>query len=218
MEIVHRGHACLDVTSRGMRVLIDPGSYSHVPSLAGVDALVLTHSHADHADLEVARRVHHESPQAVLLAPPDLAATWQAEGLPVEAVRPGTAVTIGTVALAFTGGRHAVVHRDLPVVDNVGVLVDGTLYHPGDSFDLPEAPVRVLAVPVSGPWLKLGEVLDFVAQVRASTVLPIHEVHLSEIGKRMVLARVEHVTAEYGGRFVTGRWQESTDKSPTSRD
>ncbi|SEE88434.1 MBL fold metallo-hydrolase [Ruania alba] len=203
MEVTHYGHACLDVRTQGMRVLIDPGNLSQEPPLSGVDALVLTHAHADHADIDVARRVHQESPQAVLLAPPDLAALWQGDGLPVEAVRPGTAAAIGTVVLAFSGGEHALVHRDLPVVDNVGVLVDGLLYHPGDSFDLPDGAVGLLAAPVSGPWLKIGEVMDFVAEARAELVLPIHEAHNSEVGQRMALTRLSHVVAEYGGRLLT---------------
>ncbi|UFU06947.1 MBL fold metallo-hydrolase [Ruania halotolerans] len=203
MEITHCGHACLDVRTRGVRVLIDPGQFSQVPPVAGVDALVLTHSHGDHADLDVARRVHRESPQAVVFGPADLAAAWQGDGVPVEAVRPGMAVAIGTVVLAFFGGSHAAVHRDLPVVDNVGVLVDGRLYHPGDAFDLPDVAVRVLAVPVSGPWLKIGEVMDFVIEARAEVVLPIHETLNSEVGQRVALARIAHVTGEYGGRLLT---------------
>lgn len=33
---------------------------------------------------------------------------------------------------------------------NTGFPVEGELFHPGDSFTVPEEPVRVLLVPIAG--------------------------------------------------------------------
>ena len=206
MKITKRGHACLDLEVRGTRVLIDPGSYSTVPETAGVDALVLTHAHGDHADPELVRRILTDSPAAVLFAPEAtvaaLSEVLDATGADVDTVKPGDAATLGSTVLAFTGGRHAPIHRDIDTGSNVGVLVDGAVYHPGDSFAQPGQRVAVLAAPVSGPWLKLGEVLDFVAEARAGRVLPIHDVFLSDVGMRSTMARLEHVVGERGGALL----------------
>jgi len=206
MRITKRGHACLDLDVRGTRVLIDPGNYSRVPETAGVDALVLTHAHADHADPALVRQILVDSPAAVLLAPAEAVAALveviSATGAEVDTVKPGDAAALGATVLAFTGGRHAPVHRDIDSGANVGVLVDGTLYHPGDSFVLPDRQVPVLATPVSGPWLKLGEVLDFVAGVRPGRVLPIHDAFLSDVGMRSTVARLEYVAGEHGGALL----------------
>lgn len=50
MRITHLGHACLLVESAGRR-LIDPGSFSSgFAGLADLDAVLVTHQHADHLD------------------------------------------------------------------------------------------------------------------------------------------------------------------------
>ncbi|WP_277051332.1 MBL fold metallo-hydrolase [Ruania albidiflava] len=206
MRITKRGHACLDLDVRGTRVVIDPGTYSRVPETTGVDALVLTHAHADHADPVLVRQILLDSPAAVLFALDGTVAALSevvsATGAEVDTVKPGDAAALGATVLAFTGGRHAPVHRDIDSGSNVGVLVDGTLYHPGDSFTLPDRRVPVLATPVGGPWLKLGEVLDFVAEVQPGRVLLIHDAFLSDVGMRSTSARLEQVASEHGGSLL----------------
>jgi L-ascorbate metabolism protein UlaG (beta-lactamase superfamily) len=80
------------------------------------------------------------------------------------------------------GDMHAVIHPDIPLVANVGFLVDGTVYHPGDAYFVPEAAVETLLLPTSGPWMKFGEAADYVRAVRPQRVVQIHEMLLSDIG------------------------------------
>ncbi len=110
------------------------------------------------------------TPDAKVYGPPGVVAA--AAGITVEAVTPGDEREAGGFALSFVGGKHAQVHESIPIVDNVGVIVDGTLYYPGDSFDLPGTEIAVLAVPSSGPWLKTGEAMDFIAARQAAPRLP----------------------------------------------
>jgi hypothetical protein len=49
------------------------------------------------------------------------------------------------------GSGHAVLHRDIPVIENVGFMLDGEVFHPGDAFTVPEDPVGTLLLPVSAP-------------------------------------------------------------------
>src|SRR3712207_7144703 len=46
------------------------------------------------------------------------------------------------------GELHAVVHPEIPRVANVGFLVGGVLFHPGDAFTVPSEPVATLLLPV----------------------------------------------------------------------
>jgi L-ascorbate metabolism protein UlaG (beta-lactamase superfamily) len=86
--------------------------------------------------------------------------------------------------VAVFGGLHAQIHRDIPQVANVGYLIDGHVYHPGDSYYVPDAPVTTLLVPTSGPWTKLGDAVDFVRVVNPEQAVQIHEIMLSEVGQQ----------------------------------
>jgi hypothetical protein len=74
------------------------------------------------------------------------------------------------------GGWHAVIHPDLPRMPNLGFLVADSLYHPGDSFDVPAgATVDTLFVPVTAPWLKISEAIDFVRAVAPRQAFALHD-------------------------------------------
>ena len=93
------------------------------------------------------------NPQArVLVEPGVIEAVELARAEPLTA---DTSIELGGVKVAAVGGLHAVIHRDIPRIGNVGLVVSGegepTFFHPGDS--LAEAPsgVDVLGVPAYGP-------------------------------------------------------------------
>ena len=115
--------------------------------------------------------------------------------------RPGDKVDIGPFRLRFFGGKHALIHVSLPLIDNLGVLINDTVYYPGDSFTLPNTPVDVLALPVGAPWLKLSETMDFLAAIKPLLAFPTHDAVLSDIGKalpdNLLPAIAEKVGAEY---------------------
>jgi hypothetical protein len=80
-------------------------------------------------------------------------------------------------------------------------MVNGTLYYPGDSFTQPDREVEVLACPTSAPWLKISEVMDFVAAVKPRKCFATHNVHLSEIGHELNNSRVKQAVEAGGGVF-----------------
>jgi L-ascorbate metabolism protein UlaG (beta-lactamase superfamily) len=84
--------------------------------------------------------------------------------------------------VAVFGRDHAAVHPDLPVIPNVGYLVGGRLFHPGDALTEPGAAVELLAVPAGAPWLKLADAVDYVREVGPRVAVPVHEKVLSEVG------------------------------------
>jgi hypothetical protein len=65
-------------------------------------------------------------------------------------------------------------------------VVEDNVYHPGDSFHVPDGTVETLLVPTSGPWLKLAEAIDFVRAVNPTRAYSIHDVLLSDKGEALV--------------------------------
>jgi L-ascorbate metabolism protein UlaG (beta-lactamase superfamily) len=72
----------------------------------------------------------------------------------------------------------------IPSCANVGFLLDGSVYHPGDAYHVPKAPVTTLLLPTSGPWMKFGETIDYVRAVQPQQTMQIHESLLSETGQK----------------------------------
>ena len=192
MDITHLGHSCLLVSSGGSRVLVDPGTFSHgFEELTGLAAIVITHQHPDHVDVERLPMLLEANDGARLLAEPELAAELAKAGLEARPLHAGESADLGDLTVRAVGGLHAVIHPDLPRVGNVGLLLsDGgqTLFHPGDAIDvLPtgdEAPdgVDVLALPVAAPWAALRETAEFLRAVAPRTAFGIHEAILAPAG------------------------------------
>jgi L-ascorbate metabolism protein UlaG (beta-lactamase superfamily) len=122
-------------------------------------------------------------------------------GADVEVVHDGDELNLGGLALAVRGRDHAAVHPDVPVVPNVGYLVGGRLFHPGDSLTEPGEPVELLAVPAGAPWLKLADAVDYLRRVGPRVAFPVHEKVLSEAGIRSHYRQLEELGGQ-GMRFV----------------
>ncbi|GAB2684427.1 MBL fold metallo-hydrolase [Thalassiella azotivora] len=204
MRLTHLGHACLLVETSGARVLVDPGSWSSFEDVTGLDAVVVTHAHPDHVDWSRLPALVEANPGARLLMEPAVAASDEARDLTTTAFTPGDGVELGDLALEAVGGRHAVIHADVPRIGNVGVLAreagGPTLLHPGDSYEATPSGVDVLAVPVNAPWAAVKETIEFSRAVGAGTVVPVHDHLLSDDGRALYL----RLLGSLGGRDGDG--------------
>ncbi len=200
MRITKHEHACLRLELEGKLLLIDPGGFTlPLEGLHGLAAVVITHEHPDHWTPEHLERIRRYSADVPVYGPAGVAAA----GADVIVVAPGDTVTAGPFTMTFHGGTHNVIHETIPVVDNVGVLVNDEFYYPGDSYALPKhADIRMLAAPVGAPWLKIGDAMDFVLAAKPRRAFPTHDMTLSRIGLDMHRARLAWATAQGGGEFV----------------
>jgi L-ascorbate metabolism protein UlaG (beta-lactamase superfamily) len=176
MELTHLGHACLLVETEHARLLVDPGTMSSFEGVRDLDAILVTHQHADHLDVARLTTLLAANPGARLVVDPDTVTA--VEGLPQSrtVVQVGDQLAFGATTIDVLGGLHAAVYDDVPGCTNAAYLIDsGAFLHPGDSFFVPNQDVDVLAVAVDGPWLKLAEAVDYVRAVAPRVAVPIHE-------------------------------------------
>jgi len=192
MHLTHLGHACLLVESAGQRVLIDPGTFStDWHALTGLDAVLVTHQHPDHLDLDHLPALLAANPDAQVLLEPAVAEKLE-RGRPL---RTGESAELGGgLSVEAVGGGHAVIHDDIPRIGNTGMLLraegEPTLLHPGDSYEAVPDGVDVLAVPLNAPWCALKETIDFTRAVLPTTVVPIHDALLSATGRELYLRQL----------------------------
>jgi L-ascorbate metabolism protein UlaG (beta-lactamase superfamily) len=186
MQLTKYAHACLSLEKPGAQIIIDPGNLTddYTPR-PGVVAIIVTHTHSDHFDPDMIDQIIQLNENAVVIAHQSVTDKLAA-GVAYVSVESGDTLTVGGFSLKFYGGEHATIFDRLPGVANLGVMVDETLYYPGDSFAVPDMDVKFLALPVAAPWLKISETIDFLSRVRPKLAFPTHDAILSASGQQIV--------------------------------
>ncbi|GAA5027944.1 MBL fold hydrolase [Microbacterium fluvii] len=181
--------------------MVDPGNFTDpLFDLGDLVAVVLTHEHPDHWTPEHLDRLRTAYPGVPIYGPEGVVKA--AAGYDIIAVHPGDTLAVDPFTLRFFGGTHIEIHSSIPLIDNVGVLVNDEFYYPGDSYTVPKgADVQLLAAPMGGPWLKIGEAMDFVLAVSPRRAFGTHDMGLSVIGRGMHRARLKWATEQGGGEF-----------------
>lgn len=193
MEITHFGHSCVLLDTGSARLLIDPGTWSEgFEELTGLDAILITHQHVDHLDVERLPSLVRGNPEARLIVDSGSAAELRGHDHEVAAL--GETLQVAGARVEVLGGDHAVIYPDVPVIPNNAYLVDGTHLHPGDSFTAPSTQVEVLFVPTSAPWLRIAEVIDYLRAVVPRTAVPIHQAVLSARGEQLHYRLLENLS------------------------
>ena len=201
MKITKRGHACLELEVSGKRALIDPGFYTDdVSGVENVVALVITHSHDDHCSEQQVAGLVLANPGVKIFGTSEVAA--KLPSFDVTTVYHGDLYQEQGFSFEFFGDMHQVIHESIPLIQNTGVMVNDSLYYPGDSYTTPEKPVDVLACPTSAPWLRIGDVMDFIAAVKPKQSFATHNALLSDLGHDLNNGRVKLVTEQFGGKFM----------------
>ena len=198
MRITKFGHACVRVEHAGTTVVLDPGVFTDVAALDGADAVLITHEHPDHYLPD-----HLRASDAAIFTIEAVAARIR-EDARVTVVAPEQSFDVG-IPVRAVGELHAVIHPEFPRFHNSGYVLtlgDTKVYHPGDALTLPGEDVDLLCVPVSAPWMRAAEAIDFARQVRAPRNLAIHDRVYSEAGLGIVDGHMNAFLPKAGQEYV----------------
>ena len=202
MELTKFSHSCVQISDGDRRLTIDPGTFSEVAeALTDIDAVLITHEHPDHLDVEKVTAAATQNPALRIWAPQAVAdqlAGSQVLHERVTAVGPGQSFVAGGLQVRTYGGQHALIHSSIPVIANVGYLVGDAVYHPGDSYVVPNANVEALLVPINAPWAKVAEAMDFTIATRAPRAFQIHDGLLNGTGSGLYESLLGRVGQLYG--------------------
>lgn len=220
MKLTKLEHSGIVLEKGGKKLVFDPVEFAAtLPELDQVVAIVITHMHSDHLQPERLAAILDRNPGTKIFAPADAAeAILNAPGTAdVTVVAGGDEVFVGGdeavegfvgeregFKLEFFGEDHASVMAGKVPCQNIGVVVDGKLINPGDSFDLLEmnGTVETLLVPEVAPWAKISETTEFMKLAKPRIVVPVHDGLLSEMGKTIYDNLLRAACEGMGAKFA----------------
>ncbi|HNA99032.1 MAG TPA: MBL fold metallo-hydrolase [Marmoricola sp.] len=181
MRLTKFGHACIRVESGDAVIVIDPGVFTEPEAVADATDILITHEHPDHWSSE--HLLACDARIFTIQAVADQIAQSASEAVDrLQVVSPGDRIHAG-VPVQVIGEKHAIIYRQLPHFDNSGFLLDldgRKLFHPGDALTVPDQPIDLLCLPVSAPWLKISECIDYARAVAAPRSVAIHDMIYSQ--------------------------------------
>ena len=186
MELIKYGHACVVLCEGERRLVVDPGAFTEPTALDGASAVLVTHEHPDHFLADRLRAAMDADPALEIWTNGSVAGQLEGLGGRVHVVGHGDAVSVAGFDVHVHGELHAQIHPEMPRVKNVGFLVDGQVFHPGDALTVPDEPVATLLLPVHAPWSKASEVIDYVRAVHADQAYAVHDGLLNDTGLGLI--------------------------------
>ena len=203
MKLTKFAHSCVRLDDGDRALVLDPGVFADTETaLRGADAVLITHEHPDHVDEAAVRTAAAANPELAFWAPASVVRTFGDLADRFTVAEPQQQLRVAGFDVQTFGGQHALIHPLVPVIPNVAYLVNGSVFHPGDSFTVPSVPVETLLLPLHAPWSKVSEVIDFAIAVRAPQIHQIHDALLNEIGRSFVEAHVSRLAGLYGCSYT----------------
>ncbi|WP_406144671.1 MBL fold metallo-hydrolase [Streptomyces sp. NBC_01012] len=205
LTLTKKIHSCVRLERDGQTLVIDPGGFAEEDAAVGADAILVTHEHPDHFDEGRLRAALEANPAARVWTLRSVAEQLLA-AFPgrVHTVGHGDAFTAAGFDVQVHGELHAVIHPDIPRITNVGFLVDGSVFHPGDAFTVPGRPVDTLLLPVMAPWSKISEVIDYVREVKPRRAIDVHDALLTDLARPIYDRQIGALGGADHGRLTPG--------------
>jgi L-ascorbate metabolism protein UlaG (beta-lactamase superfamily) len=199
MQLTKYGHSCVRIEDGGRSLVLDPGAFSDLDAaLDGAHAVLITHEHRDHVDADRLCAAAQADPRLRIWAPRPVAEQLVGLGEQVAEVGPGESFQAAGFTVQTFGGQHALIHPLIPIVANVGYLIDEAVFHPGDSFVVPPRAVQTLLLPAVAPWSKVAEVIDYVIAVRPARAYPIHDAIVADAYHGILKGNLVPIAERFG--------------------
>lgn len=180
--------------------MFDPGVFSwrddfDFSQLGQLDAIAITHAHADHCHPEFVRALIERFPGAKLVTNEEVHTHLKATG--VNADFAGT-------NLSSLVGQDAP-HENMPwssqVPVNTAFDLGEEFTNPGDSLQL-RTTKRILALPMTAPWGSLAQAVDMALRLKPRIVIPIHDWHWHDEAKQQMYQLAEQGLNQVGIQFA----------------
>lgn len=199
MKITKLGHCCLvieittpalggsgtpfDKGDRIVRMMTDPGAYSSRQNeVRDIEYIFITHEHQDHFHLESLKIVLQNNPQAKIVSNKGVGKLLDAEHIPYTLLEHGEEKMFSGILVEGHGEKHATIYEEYGQVLNTGYLFANRFFYPGDAFYNLQKPVEILALPVSGGWVKISEALEYAKLLKPRFAFPVHDGTLKIFG------------------------------------
>lgn len=204
MKITKFGHCCLLIEENGVRVLTDPGSYTTAQNdIRNIDVVLITHEHQDHFHIESVKEIIKNNPGVLIVTNNSVNELLKKENiLNTKIVEDGESFEYKGVKLSGYGKIHELIHKEWNSVQNTGYMIGDRLYYPGDAFYNPNVSVDILALPVAGPWCKIGDAIDFAITIKPKKYFAVHDGGLNDMGKGFTSRVAPQILLKHGIEFV----------------
>ncbi len=206
MKIMKFLHSCILIEENGKRLLIDPGNLCFVEKrlkpedIGGVDAILITHKHADHYFPEALKKLNSIKPIKVYTNS-EIGELLKKEDLQYEALKGGDKKDIAGFDVEVFDPKHGQIPYPPPM--NLAFLINKRFLHAGDSFEeKPFGNVDILCLPVFVPWARLVDMLEFAKKVKPKKVIPTHDAPLKDFQLEATYRIFKEKLAELGIEFV----------------
>ncbi|HVW66102.1 MAG TPA: MBL fold metallo-hydrolase [Candidatus Peribacteraceae bacterium] len=210
MKITKYGHCCMLIEENGTRIITDPGSFTDKQNDAeNVQVILITHEHADHFHIESVKKILEKNKEAVIVTNTMVGLLLAKEQIPFTPVEHLQNVEIGNVKIEGFGTEHAPMFPGVPPAMNTGYFINDQFFYPGDAFVLPGKPVDILALPVAGPWMKIGEAIEYALAIKPKTAVPVHDGVLKY--PDMMSQRLQDYLGSQGIQFVRLETEKETE-------
>src|SRR5262245_49779584 len=119
MRFLKYSHACVRVESDAAVLVIDPGTLTEREALDGADAVLITHEHIDHLDVNALADELGKRPAVRIYTHTAVANQLGDLSEAVTTVDSGDQFEAAGMPIRAFGGWHAEIHADVPRVPNL---------------------------------------------------------------------------------------------------
>jgi len=201
MKIKKLGHCCFVAEPKeGIRVMTDPGAFSTMQTEEkNISAVLITHEHQDHLHIDSLKKVLENNPTAIVITNTAVGKLLDEAGVKYTKIEEGQRYDLNGINISGFGNLHAEIYQTYGQVQNTGYMINNLCY-PGDAFSYPDVHVDILALPVTGPWMRVKDAVDYAKNINPRVVFPVHDAHIHDWAK-FIWSVPEKLLGEVGIKF-----------------
>lgn len=206
MKVSKHIHSFVEIEDQGDRLLIDPGSFSFIEkkidpaNFRGVSGILITHNHSDHFDPAALEIILKNNPDAQIITNEQTREKLPQFDEKIVVLEKGE-IALNNFKIQAFPAEHG--KMPFPGPTNTAFLINEVFLHPGDSLDpvIFNHRTKVLALPVTAPWLTWVESWNFAENFKPEIIMPIHDGYIKDFFKDFIYSAWDKMLGEKGIKF-----------------